>query len=393
MSSTQEDDDLALAMALSNSLAVHNPPEVVYDPQALAFFTDLPINSNSDNNCSSNNSYIHSQNRKQQSLFDEDAAFANRLQTEEDARKRAEDTKQLAKDSQFAKDLYDNEQRSLVHDSPKADSNDNAKLKAKVSNYTVIKNSKACSYCKKSLIGPYKVVETQLKLHPHCFLCAGCTQPILDAYIKKGALVTNDIEFYHSTCNVELFAPDCDLCGNKLAGRYNTHGFFTDKQKFCTFHNVQTEHRSCTSCNLIEPNNNNVTSKTYGIFSRSSSSSSGCGSGSGSGGAFHTLPDGRAICPECVSYIILESTEAKELYLEAVDFMEHVLGLSIPAYMRAVPVMAVDVPSLNDQSSLNRHICTAHPPVQLPSNDSGSLSGSSGNSTGQFMQDSSLLMT
>lgn len=380
MSRKQEEEDLALALALSNSIAwqeqeqekaqqSHRQPcsNPISDPQSLAFFTDIPINHNTNGN--SNHNHNHSFEGQKQSTFDDDVAYACRLQTEEDARKRAEDKKQFSKDSQLAKDLYDNEQRLLMnHDAPKAD----AKMDAvKVSNYTVNnRNSNACSYCKKSLFGPYKVVETQLKLHPQCFLCSGCGQPIENNYAKTGSLVTNNIEFYHTNCSVELFSLDCDLCGNKLRGRYHTHGFFTDKQKFCTSHNVQTEHRCCTSCNLIEPKH--TTNK-----STSSGSNGNSGSGSGSGVLFHTLPDGRAICPECVSFIILESSEAKDLYLEAVNFMEHELGLLIPAYMREVPVVAVDLASLNDQSALNRHICTAHPPVQLPSSG-----GNGGDSTG-----------
>jgi len=46
---------------------------------------------------------------------------------------------------------------------------------------------------------------------------------------------------------------------------------------------------------------------------------------------------------------VLDSSEALPLYLEAVDFLERGLGLRVPPEMRQVPVLAVDVPSLNEQ--------------------------------------------
>jgi hypothetical protein len=54
---------------------------------------------------------------------------------------------------------------------------------------------------------------------------------------------------------------------------------------------------------------------------------------------------------ECISTAILDSSEAQPLYLEAVDFMERQLGLTIPNGMREVPILAVDLPSLNEQRS------------------------------------------
>jgi hypothetical protein len=61
---------------------------------------------------------------------------------------------------------------------------------------------------------------------------------------------------------------------------------------------------------------------------------------------------------DCISTAVLDSAEARPLYLEAVDFMEHSLGLSIPPGMREVPVLAVDMPSLNEQMS--RGISASH---------------------------------
>jgi Protein DA1 len=69
------------------------------------------------------------------------------------------------------------------------------------------------------------------------------------------------------------------------------------------------------------------------------------------GESFSDLPDGRAICMECVSTVILDSAEARPLYEDILVFMERVLGLAIPPGMREIPILAVDLPSLNEQRS------------------------------------------
>ena len=52
---------------------------------------------------------------------------------------------------------------------------------------------------------------------------------------------------------------------------------------------------------------------------------------------------------------MVDSVEAAEVYQEAVDFMERQLGLRIPPEMREVPVLAVDLASLNEQREKGSH--------------------------------------
>ena len=345
----KEEEELALAFALSESLVneeleQHRNFDLTIDnemcDQSLAFFTDCPLSDNG--------------GRGWESSMEEDVVFAQKLHEEENVEKCNELRKQIEIDNKLAQELQDELQeneKEMFHKNTCNSSNTNiSRTKPKEllnnSHYKINTNKSICSVCDQLLVGKYKIVENLLHLHQHCFCCAGCYQPIEKEYIKKGELEDGNIEFYHSHCNVQLFAPDCDLCGDKIYGNYKTHGFFRDKQKYCASHDIHNEHRSCCSCDLIEP------------------------IAKGQMGQFHPLPDGRVICPDCVSFIILESNEAKDIYLQVVDFMEHTLNLAIPPYMREVPVLAVDLPSLNDQSSLNRHFCGAHPPVQLPNNDS-----------------------
>lgn len=281
-------------------------------------------------------------------MLESDMSYARGLQDQEDYKRLTEEESQIARDCELAAELSASEVKSFSNSSSSLPS-----LSARgASFYTRQRNRNTCSYCSKSLVGEHKIVEQELLLHHHCFLCAGCGQPIAQSYSKRGDVADGTVEFYHPACSLELFSPRCDLCNDKLSRQYKTHGFFTEKQKYCTRHDIRN-HRACTSCNLLEPL-------------------------AGRGEGFSSLPDGRVICPECVCVIILESSEAQGLYLDAVAFMENSLGMRIPPYMREVPVLAVDLPSLNDQSSLNRHLCGAHPPVKLPSQPGGSNDNSTG---------------
>ena len=83
---------------------------------------------------------------------------------------------------------------------------------------------------------------------------------------------------------------------------------------------------------------------------------------------FSHLPDGRALCMDCARTAIIDSSEAQPLYLDCVDFMERELGLLIPPGMRQVPILAVDIPSLNEQSQNTR---AQYHAATKPSNPSG----------------------
>jgi hypothetical protein len=66
------------------------------------------------------------------------------------------------------------------------------------------------------------------------------------------------------------------------------------------------------------------------------------------GSDFVDLLDGRSLCAQCSDSIIVDASEVVALYRSIVDFMGSALGLSIPAEMREVPVLLVDVQTLNE---------------------------------------------
>lgn len=155
-----------------------------------------------------------------------------------------------------------------------------------------------------------------LIFHPECFSCAGCNKQI------TGSFVTHEDSYYHPDCHIELFAKKCSVCCHAINGKYMKHPFFAE-EAYCFAH--ESIQKSCFSCSRREP-----LSQT------------------GKDG-FAELPDGRSICPSCVCTVTMDSAEAKPIYLDCVAFLRDILGLRIPPGMENVPILAVDIPSLNSQ--------------------------------------------
>ena len=66
---------------------------------------------------------------------------------------------------------------------------------------------------------------------------------------------------------------------------------------------------------------------------------------------FTALPDGRKLCDDCVGTVVLDSETAKLLYLEALQFIRHSLGLRCPPALNEVPVLAVDLHGMGEHRS------------------------------------------
>ena len=211
-------------------------------------------------------------------------------------------------------------------------------------------SSNGCQGCGKTINGRYLVVKEGVKYHPQCFCCFGCGQILESKYISRESESTGEggvTEYYHERCYEELFSTKCDVCSKKLIGEYRTHSFFRGLQNYCREHEGRI--RQCFSCALKEP----------------------------MGDEFPELPDGR-----CIDTVVVDSDEALPLYLEAVNFMETILGLPIPKFMREVPVLAVDLSSLNEQNNLKATTCgSVHPNCPSDSNRFGSAGTFSGSTT------------
>lgn len=180
-----------------------------------------------------------------------------------------------------------------------------------------------CSGCHQAILGTH-VTAMGGNYHPGCIVCAACNGKLSGMLYPKGDPPLP----YHKACAEEIFSPRCCLCDATLTGNYLKHPFFTD-EIYCQSH---TDLRQCFSCCRKLP----VSVKKQNE-------------------RFTEIHDGRVSCLECISTAIVDSAEALPLYLEAVDFMEHVLHLPIPQGMRQVPILAVDLPSLNEQQSYNKN--------------------------------------
>lgn len=251
------------------------------------------------------------------SSFDNDADYAFALslhQLEQDAiflpLSSSSLSSLLSADEQYAlsiqKEEEENDKKNRYQSKPTTNSSSSSSS-SKI-------NINCCNTCNKLLHGEY-IIALDKKYHQSCFVCVGCTRPI------KGRFTNNNNEPYHIDCAEELFSVKCSLCSSNLVGQYNKHSFFPN-ENYCLRH---INARSCFSCSRKEPTKD--------------SNKEG----------FAEYSDGRLSCMDCVRTAILDSSEAKPLYLQAVDFLEHVLHLTIPTGMREVPILAVDLFSLNEQ--------------------------------------------
>lgn len=193
--------------------------------------------------------------------------------------------------------------------------------------------SERCSRCDATLTGRYLRLPSGQMFHYECFVCAGCNLPINGKYIVRDDLSrdmngssTRFAAYFHEGCAEALFAQHCRVCNKAFRGgeQFLRHPYFADKGGHCHIHETDGS-PSCCSCNLKGQRSDPPVK----------------------------LPDGRHICNDCIACAIFESNEAIPIYNEILEFFENDLKLSVPSSMRSVPVLVVDLPSLNDQQRLN----------------------------------------
>ena len=186
----------------------------------------------------------------------------------------------------------------------------------------ISENIRICKKCKQPCSsGTIYTTSTNDAYHSECFRCSDskCNQPLTGAH----ALYGNPPLPYHVACGKELFAPRCCLCTHMMDGQFYRHPFFENEQ-YCLSHETRT---ACFACGRREPL---PESRQEG---------------------FADLLDGRSLCAQCSDTIIIDSSEAVALYQSIVHFMGAELGLNIPAGMTEVPVLLVDVQTLNENRS------------------------------------------
>ena len=179
-----------------------------------------------------------------------------------------------------------------------------------------------CAKCSRTIFTSSMTKFKGPPYHSDCLRCDTCQERI------TGVIYTNENGMHHERCYKEIYHPRCCVCNNRLPETENgiewrCHPFFKE-DKFCASH---TDARTCCACHRIE-------TLAQG----------------------HTdLSDGRFLCGECVRTVVVDSDEAAPIYVDVLMFLKDGLGLDIPKDMRNVPVLAVDMPTLNDRSRQERH--------------------------------------
>lgn len=177
-------------------------------------------------------------------------------------------------------------------------------------------------------------------IHPGCFACIGCKRAIGagSEYTKDPSTSTDDEEgsyyYYCMPCHTELFRPRCTVCTRTLDQFFLRHPYF-DSEVYCLEHDNESR-RSCFACNRKEP----LPAARKALFV--------------------DLLDGRSLCVDCSSTIIVDSSEAAEVFRGVIQFMESQLGMRIPEDMRQVPVLVVDYKSLNESISTEGNTALGH---------------------------------
>ena len=146
--------------------------------------------------------------------------------------------------------------------------------------------------------------------HPGCFTCAGCDRPITDA-----SHASKDGRPYHAACHRARFVPECGVCGERVDAdaaprggmiRWLTHPYWGTA--YCPKHETDGTRR-CDGCDRVEPRRNG----------------GGVDPGGASSSEFAELPDGRALCLECASTAVIDTThDAPPLYDDVCEFMASV---------------------------------------------------------------------
>lgn len=311
MSSDQ--DDLARAIALSLSLEDSSK-----DEQDLAAAMRLSMQIDAKNNSGPSSSPDHRGVESKQEREDRDFAMAMQLQEEQDQQQSKYQAAAKDRDKAASSRGRGGGGGSMAGMLGRFFGGGSSQREPAASSSA----SKACAECGNDSLFRPTLAALGRTYCVDCFRCAGCQQRFPDGRFYQHERASSG-SAYCQPCLRELFGEKCCLCQAHLQGRYLRHNFF-ESEKYCLSHEDLEARRKCFSCSRLEP----LTAAP-----------------------FVELPDTRTCCLECLSSAVMTTDEALALYAGAVDFMEAQLGLPIPPGMREVPVMAVDVQSINEQLS------------------------------------------
>ncbi|KAK9863197.1 hypothetical protein WJX84_000665 [Apatococcus fuscideae] len=204
-------------------------------------------------------------------------------------------------------------------------------------------NKDSCAGCGKGLglwgLFPSSehIVALGQKWHPDCFKCPLCALPIAHGTFAIG----DDQRAYHVNCHKQAFHPCCSVCKGFLPVEKDNRVVFLENrfwhERYCPKHQKDGTHR-CTACSRLQPAGQDWTS----------------------------LQDGRALCPDCLGSMVLDTAACQPLYQEIISFFAG-MGMHLP---ERPPLMLVESSALNEVAK-GRH-------------GSGPMSGSSSSAGATF---------
>ncbi|GAX75548.1 hypothetical protein CEUSTIGMA_g2991.t1 [Chlamydomonas eustigma] len=173
------------------------------------------------------------------------------------------------------------------------------------------------------------------KWHAQCLRCALCNEPLSNsggAQFAKGS----DGMPYHTACHKTKFHPVCAVCSNFIPERLDGLIQFKElsfwHQKVCMHHLTSSATSSATS--------SDIRSQVVQCCSCSRYQSQ-------RGPQFVNLEEGRNLCLECVSSVVLDTKDAQPLYEDVLNFYTS-MGMQHPHH---APFVLVDSKTLNEYSS------------------------------------------
>jgi len=326
------DEELELAIALSLSAEESKSSERRPNTAPISTNTGVYVGRIADSN---------SNMSPAQSSVDKDYLFAKKLQEEEQSGSNSSTSLSSAHDAandfQLAMKLneinlnqeqmrHQNKNNDIKQSSAErpvsADSISASHSKPSSQPSSSLLSSGVCGKCHTDIYPFIPHLEVKgTKYHKNCFVCGGCDDMISGSFITHK---TTNMP-YHPQCYDIFVRPRCYVCTECLPPSYIPCNKILDPSGVGCCPSHTTACRMCFACHRLEPLP--VTGKD----------------------GYSVLADGRSLCLDCIQTAVLDSGEARPLYLAAVDFIEHQLNLPIPAGMREVPVLAVDSAVLNEQ--------------------------------------------
>eukprot|EP00243_Klebsormidium_subtile_P007686 TRINITY_DN3461_c0_g2_i1.p1 TRINITY_DN3461_c0_g2~~TRINITY_DN3461_c0_g2_i1.p1 ORF type:complete len:435 (+),score=78.11 TRINITY_DN3461_c0_g2_i1:29-1306(+) len=186
-------------------------------------------------------------------------------------------------------------------------------LGQRLSNLGPASAQEICTRCKQPITGRYLKTADQT-WHESCLVCKICGDKI------AGGTKVHNGDTYHEACYLKHIHPRCSVCRMPIPANehriieFRSHPFWRDKH--CPVHETDGTARCC-ACDRMEPVDVQ----------------------------YVTLDDGRKLCLECCSSVVVDTADCQPLYREVLEFYE-TMGMRLR--QKDIPLLLVERQALNE---------------------------------------------